>query len=129
VSSAECLASQSCAEKILGRVNVLIDAQRNEFYLASYEIAANGWREILPLTILPMAAVRSRAEAGEILAGPEVAKWFPSGRTIFPRAAALAELAARRSDFTPGEKLEPVYLRETNFVKSPPRQPGASGPR
>jgi hypothetical protein len=37
---------------------------------------------------------------------------------IFPRAAALAELAARRSDFTPGEKLEPVYLRETKFVKA-----------
>jgi hypothetical protein len=47
---------------------------------------------------------------------------------IFPRAAALAELAAHRDDFVPGEKLEPVYLRETNFVKSPPRRPVASGP-
>jgi hypothetical protein len=56
-----------------------------------------------------------------------VTKWFPGGRIIFPRAAALAELAARRSDFVPGEKLEPVYLRETNFVKSPPRRPAASG--
>jgi hypothetical protein len=52
------------------------------------------------------------------LIGPEVTRWFPGGRMIFPRAAALAELAARRSDFTPGEKLEPVYLRETNFMKA-----------
>jgi hypothetical protein len=48
-------------------------------------------------------------------------KWFPNGRTIFPRAAMLARLAAGRNDFAAGEKLEPVYLRETNFVKSPPR--------
>jgi len=120
VSSAEAIAAQAIVEKILGRVNVVIDAQRNEFYLATYEVAPDGWREISPLIILSRAAIQSRAEAGEILAGPEVTKWFPSGRTFFPRAAALAELAARRSDFVPGEKLEPVYLRETNFVKAPP---------
>jgi hypothetical protein len=31
----------------------------------------------------------------------------------------LAELAASRSDYVPGEKLEPIYLRETNFAKAP----------
>ena len=129
VSSAECLAAQARAENMFGRVNVVIDAQRNEFYLATYEIAADGWREIAPLKILKKAEVQSRVDGGEILIGPEVTKWFPSGRTIFPRAAALAELAARRNDFVPGEKLEPIYLRKTNFVKSPPRRPVASGPR
>ncbi len=69
VSSAECLAAQARAEKIFGRVSVVIDAQRNEFYLASYEIAADGWREIEPLKILPRAEVQSRAAAGEILSG------------------------------------------------------------
>jgi tRNA threonylcarbamoyladenosine biosynthesis protein TsaB len=129
VSSAEAIVAQARTEKIFGRVNVVIDAQRNEFYLATYEISADGWREIAPLKILSRAEVQSRAEAGEMLIGPEVTRWFPGGRMIFPRAAALVELAARRGDFTPGEKLEPVYLRETNFVKSPPRRPGASGPR
>ena len=78
----------------------------------------DGWREIAPLKILSLAEVQSRAGADGILIGPEVTRWFPGGRTIFPRAAALAELAARRSDFVPGEKLEPIYLRETNFVKA-----------
>jgi tRNA threonylcarbamoyl adenosine modification protein YeaZ len=41
VSSAECIAAQAQAEGVTGRVNVLIDAQRNEFYLAAYEIAKN----------------------------------------------------------------------------------------
>ena len=44
VSSAECLAAQAQAEKIFGRVNVVIDAQRNEFYLATYEISPRGWQ-------------------------------------------------------------------------------------
>jgi tRNA threonylcarbamoyladenosine biosynthesis protein TsaB len=127
VGSAECLAAQARAEKILGCVSVVIDAQRNEFYLATYEVTPESWRETAPLKILSLAGVQSRATEGGILIGPEVTKWFPGGRIIFPRAAALAELAARRSDFVPGEKLEPVYLRETNFVKSPPRRPAASG--
>jgi tRNA threonylcarbamoyladenosine biosynthesis protein TsaB len=122
VSSAEAIAAQARMEKILGRVNVVIDAQRNEFYLASYEITPDGWQEIAPLKIVSQVEIRSRLETGERLIGPEVARWFPDGRTIFPRAAALAELASRQSDFVPGEELEPVYLRETNFAKSPPRR-------
>ena len=34
VSSVECLAAQARAEKLFGRVHILIDAQRHEFYLA-----------------------------------------------------------------------------------------------
>jgi tRNA threonylcarbamoyl adenosine modification protein YeaZ len=120
VSSAEVIAAQARADKILGRVNVLIDAQRNEFYLATYEITPDGWREIAPLEILSLAEVQSRAAEGGILIGPEVTKWFPGGRVIFPSAAKLAGLAERRSDFLPGEKLVPIYLRETNFVKATP---------
>ena len=120
VNSAEAVAAQARTDKIHGRVSVVIDAQRNEFYLATYEIKPDGWREMAPLKILTKAEVESRVAGGEILIGPEVTKWFPSGRTIFPRAAALAELASRRHDFVLGEKLEPIYLRETSFVKVPP---------
>jgi tRNA threonylcarbamoyladenosine biosynthesis protein TsaB len=123
VGSVEAIAAQAQAEKIFGRVNVAVDAQRNEFYLAAFEISADGWREIEPLKILSLAEVQLRADAMEILTGPEVAKWFPNGRVIFPRAAKLAELAAGRNDFAAGEKLEPVYLRETAFVKSPQKMP------
>ena len=121
VASVGAIAAQAQAENIFGRVNVLVDAQRNEFYLATFEISDDGVKEIGALKILPLAEIKLRADADEILTGPEVTKWFPNGRTIFPRAAMLARLAAGRSDFTAGEKLEPVYLRETNFVKSPPR--------
>lgn len=117
--SVEAVAAQARAEKIFGRVNVVVDAQRGEFYLAAFEISADGFQEIAPLKILPRAEVQSRTDGGEIPAGPEAAKWFPQGRTIFPRAAMLARLAAARNDFVAGERLEPVYLRETEFVKAP----------
>jgi tRNA threonylcarbamoyladenosine biosynthesis protein TsaB len=120
ISGAQCLAAQAQSEKIFGRVNVVIDAQRNEFYLAAYEISAAGWKEIQPLRILPLTEVQSRANANETLIGPEVTRWFPNGKILFPRAATLAKLTASRNDFIAGEKLEPVYLRETNFVKAPP---------
>jgi len=120
ISSADCVAAQAQAEKISGRVHAVIDAQRNEFYLAAYEISAAGWKEIEPLRIVTRAEVESRSGANERLIGPEVTRWFPNGRVVFPRAAMLGQLALSRSDFMAGDKLEPIYLRETNFVKAPP---------
>jgi tRNA threonylcarbamoyladenosine biosynthesis protein TsaB len=119
IGSVECLAAQARAEKIWGRVNVVIDAQRNEFYLASYEISSSGWKEIEPLQIAALAGIQSRASAGEIWVGPEVTRWWPKGKILFPSAATLGRLAAGRSDFVGGDKLTPIYLREANFIKTP----------
>jgi len=120
ISSAAGVAAQAQAEKFFGRTNVVIDAQRNEFYLAVYEISGDGRKEVEPLRILTRAEVESRASSNEILIGPEVTRWFPNGRLVFPRAAMLGQLALTRNDFSAGDKLEPIYLRETNFVKAPP---------
>jgi tRNA threonylcarbamoyl adenosine modification protein YeaZ len=125
VSSMDCLAAQAQAERIFGRVNVLVDAQRNEFYLATYEISADGWNIIRPLRIATAGEIPSCAGTGEILAGPEVTRWFPGGRTIFPRAATLARLAMGRDSSVAGDKLEPIYLREAQFAKVPARKSAA----
>jgi tRNA threonylcarbamoyladenosine biosynthesis protein TsaB len=125
VSSIECLVAQAQAEKIFGRVKVIIDAQRNEFYLAAYEISSGGWREIEPLRIAALTGIQSRDNAGEIWVGPAVTRWLPKGKILFPSAATLARLAVKRSDFVSGDKLTPIYLRETNFVKAPPPNPAA----
>jgi tRNA threonylcarbamoyl adenosine modification protein YeaZ len=118
LSSAEGLVAQAQAEGLAGRVAVVIDAQRNEFYLASYEVSPTGWRELQPLRLASPAEVRQRQQAGEILIGPEVTRWFPAGRLVFPRAAALGQIASGRTGFVPAQKLEPIYLRETTFVKA-----------
>ena len=112
IGSADALAGQAQAGKIFGRVNVAIDAQRNEFYLATWEISEKSRVAVAPLKIVTAAEMASRRAAGEIFVGPEQAIAF------FPSAAMIARLAAGRTDFSAGEQLEPVYLRETNFVKA-----------
>jgi len=119
VSSVEAIAAQAQFEKIFGRLNVVIDAQRNEVYLAVYEISDTKVLEIEPLKILASAEIQSRA-AKEIFVGPEIQKWVSAGKAIFPSAATLAKLAVEKNNFIAAEKLEPIYLRETNFVKAPP---------
>jgi tRNA threonylcarbamoyl adenosine modification protein YeaZ len=120
IGSTECLVAQAQAEKVFGRVNVVIDAQRGEFYLATYEISAEKILEIEPLRIVNFNEAAREDARPTIFIGPEIQKWFPSGEVLFPEATMLATLAAHRSNFIAGEKLAPIYLRETNFVKAPP---------
>lgn len=120
ISTAECLAAQAQAEGIFGRVQVVIDAQRGEFYLAGYDLSSEARREVEPLHLASSAEVQARHQSGGTLIGPEVTKWFPGSRVLYPRAATLGRLARGRTDFVPGEELKPIYLRETQFVKAPP---------
>jgi tRNA threonylcarbamoyladenosine biosynthesis protein TsaB len=120
ISSVEAVVAQAQAERIFGQVNVVIDAQRSEFYQATYEVSAADWNETRALRIVPLVDLQSEAGKYDWLIGPEAARWHPRGRIVFPQAAGLARLAAKRGDYVPGERLEPVYLRATNFVKSPP---------
>lgn len=116
LGSVESLAAQVQAEKMFGLVNLVIDAQRGEFYLAQWHITGAERREETPLQIVTAAEVAARQAAGEICAGPEM------DRRLFPTAAAVAALAAGRDDFLAGDKLEPVYLRTASFVKAPARR-------
>ena len=120
ISSAEGVAAQAQADGILGQVSVVIDALREEFYVADFEMIPGGMRELSPLRLATLAEVRGLEVGGGRLVGPEVARWFPNGRVLFPRAARLGELAVTRRNFVGGEALTPIYLRETTFVKAPP---------
>jgi tRNA threonylcarbamoyladenosine biosynthesis protein TsaB len=120
ISSAECIAAQAQTDGVTGQVSVIIDAQREEFYLATYELAQNGYREVEPLQIVTREELQRRAGDGSVLIGPEVARWVAAGKIAFPRAATIGKLALNHTDFIAGEKLEPIYLRETKFVKAPP---------
>lgn len=120
VSSAEAVAAQAQADGMTGKFSVVIDAQREEVYLADFEIDPDGTRQLSPLRLATLAEVRGRERAGERFVGPEVARWFPNGQVVFPRAARLGERAGTRINFVGGETLQPIYLRETAFVKAPP---------
>jgi len=118
ISSVECLATQEAAERSAGKFNVAIDAQRGEIYLATYEVVAHNLRGISTLRIVSAEAIQLSEQAGGAWIGPEVTRWFSGGRIVFPRASTLAHMAVE-TGFGSGEKLEPIYLRETKFVKAP----------
>ena len=120
LSSAECLAAQAHAEGIIGRIAVVIDAQRGEFYLANYQLDSAGCSELEPLRLVSPKIVADFETKGERLVGPEVQKWFPQALEMFPRAATLGRLGLSVKKFTSADLLEPIYLRKTTFVKAPP---------
>ena len=119
IGSDEVLAEQARTDGLKGRVAIVIDAQRNEFYLETFEITAQTCERIEPLRLASLAEVEAAEKSGLLLVGPEIERHFPNGRVLFPRAATLAMMALNRRDFVAGERLEPIYLRQTSFVKAP----------
>ncbi|HTQ51547.1 MAG TPA: hypothetical protein VMJ12_12610, partial [Candidatus Acidoferrales bacterium] len=119
IGSVEALAARARAEQMFGRITLVVDAQRDEFYQAIFEVTPDRLVEIEPLKIVTAATVDARACAGELIAGPEVTRWFPTGKNLFPSAAMLVMLAEHRNDFCHGKQLEPIYLREASFLKIP----------
>ncbi|HEV2691504.1 MAG TPA: tRNA (adenosine(37)-N6)-threonylcarbamoyltransferase complex dimerization subunit type 1 TsaB [Verrucomicrobiae bacterium] len=113
VGSMEALAAQAQAEEIFGRVNVVVDAQRGEFYLGEWEISAAKKVEVCPLRIVTAAEITAYAGAGVTSIGPA------AERGVCPSAAMVARLAVGREHFMLGEQLQPIYLRKTTFVKAP----------
>ena len=119
LSSVDCLAWQAQTRGESGRLTFAIDAQRREFYIATYDLDMAPPREIEPLHIVSHAEVMGRVSSGGRLlstgpvAGIDLAIEYPD-------AAVLARMAASRRDSMPGEKLEPIYLREVQFVKAAP---------
>src|SRR5690349_6652192 len=93
IASVEAIVAQAHGDGLRGTVTVIVDAQRGEFYLATWELSDAGCSNLEPLYIVSADAAKSRAEADECIIGPEVTRWFPAGKIIFPRAATLAKLA------------------------------------
>ena len=120
ISSVEVLAAGAHAKGWRGGVDFIVDAQRGEFYLAGYEIGPEGWRESLALHLAAKTAVQERLDQGRRVAGPDAQRAFAGAEDLFPDAAVLARLGAAVFDTVAPEKLEPIYLRVTNFVKAPP---------
>lgn len=120
ISSVECLAAQALAAGISGPVTIAIDAQRNEFYCASYELASQHCNLIAPLRLVSFDEALAHAARSQMIVWPNLQPRFPQSRVLLPDAAMLGQLASTRTDFINGAALEPIYLRETTFVKAPP---------
>lgn len=120
VSSVECLAHQARDLRITGKLNIAVDAQRNEVYLSTYSISDKTIELIEPLHLAGASEVQEQISRGEKLIGPGIQGIFAEAEDMYPDARSLTHLAANRTDFVKGEHLEAIYLRAPNFVKAPP---------
>lgn len=118
INTVECLAGQAAGEGMTGRVSIAIDAQRNEFYCATYELADGTARCVEPLRIVTLETVQQSKDT--VLLWPDLQLRLPQGRVLLPDAAMLGLLAEIETRTTPGHELAPIYLREVSFVKAPP---------
>jgi tRNA threonylcarbamoyl adenosine modification protein YeaZ len=58
ISSVECIAEQARLLGLRGRTHIVIDAQRNEFYVATYEVAETRVQNLSPLALATLAEVQ-----------------------------------------------------------------------
>jgi tRNA threonylcarbamoyl adenosine modification protein YeaZ len=123
VSSAFALALRAQSVGMTGRVNVLIDAQRGDVYHAAFEIGAGLPETQVPLRLVLAPQLAELWQAAGCWIGPEVRRWVPSGVPLHPAAGGIARLSLRPAHPGPAASLEPIYLRETAFVKAPPPRP------
>jgi tRNA threonylcarbamoyladenosine biosynthesis protein TsaB len=121
VPSIDVIAAEAHMQGTTGEIMVIVDAQRGELYSALYTLGITGPAEKEPLRIIPASSV----PGGLRVIGPEAARLAPGGIDLYPRAAVLGMLALKRAGSAQGaETLEPIYLRETAFVKAMPARGG-----
>lgn len=138
------LAATARAQDCRGRMAFLVDAQRQEFYLAEYELGEGSPRPLAPLDSAfpdptgeahfpvgqkalsaPVRLVsgdqaRIIQKSGARLAGPDLASVFPEAFPVYPDPRQLGIMALDRTDYVAANELIPVYLRPISFVKAPP---------
>ncbi|MBI5397747.1 MAG: tRNA (adenosine(37)-N6)-threonylcarbamoyltransferase complex dimerization subunit type 1 TsaB [Verrucomicrobia bacterium] len=110
-----------------GAVAVIVDARRGEFY---FSLTAAG-KTAVPLQIVALDALPGLVTQPTLFIGPEIKRYEPQiaarlgGLAAFPpvdvhpRAAFVAELTEKKfaAQGRGDEKIEPIYLRQTTFVK------------
>lgn len=120
VPSTDCLAAQAWESGVRGPVGVVVDAQRGEFYLAEFRLEESGWRREGETRLAGLEDVRGRQSDGVRLMGPEPRSALVEVEHWEPDAAAVAVQAAGWASPAEPGALEPIYLREVDYVKAPP---------
>jgi tRNA threonylcarbamoyladenosine biosynthesis protein TsaB len=120
IPTVRALAAQAVEAGIQGLFHIVIDAQRDEFYVADFENAGPAQEERKELRIV--TRLELHALTGTLI-GPSLKALGLNGMDLFPVAAMIARIAKRTGDTCAASDLVPIYLRETAFVKAPPARP------
>jgi len=119
ISSAEALIRRARREGFRGSLVIAFDAQRGEFHEATIDLDADQSAESPVFNQVDADLLQAREREGITIAGPGIARKLEAGKDLYPDAREVGLLALERRKWIEAEKLEPVYLRETGFVKAP----------
>lgn len=120
VNSAEALVECARSEGLRGPVAIAIDAQRGEFHAVKLSLDAAPESIAAPaLELVDAKQLADWAAAGHQVLGPGINKKVSAAMDLSPDARQVGLLALRRESGVKGEELEPIYLRETSFVRAP----------
>ncbi|MBC8003013.1 MAG: tRNA (adenosine(37)-N6)-threonylcarbamoyltransferase complex dimerization subunit type 1 TsaB [Opitutaceae bacterium] len=119
LGSIELIATGCWLRGLRGPIDVTIDAQRGDFYLGCFEVSGDGWTESDALRIVSSDEMVQRIKAGRIVVSPDAVVETLGGQRIFPAAGDVSFVTLDKIQWVESDTLEPVYLRETNFVKAP----------
>ena len=128
LSSARVMARRAFEQTGQTSLQTLIDAQRGECYYSQFHRTPDGaTRELEPLAIMGPEQLASITQTRSCFVGDDVRRWFSEetfdqveGHDIVPDAGSLLMEASDLIVQSGQEKLEPIYLRPTSFVKAPP---------
>ena len=120
VDSLEALALGQHVAGARGEITFAVDAARGEFYLAKFELGEDGIRNLEPTHLAKRSEYEALLAREQPIIGPSFAEKYSEASERFPSAEFVGRLAGRLTDFIEASELEPVYLREVDFVKAPP---------
>jgi tRNA threonylcarbamoyl adenosine modification protein YeaZ len=102
-----------------GLANIVFDAQRDQAYAIRYRVGMQVPIAVGDFDLLTHDEEMRRREAGEIFVKADMGPWKVGEEVvILSDARVIGHLAEQRTEFLPGCKLEPVYLRKAEFVKA-----------
>ena len=100
-----------------GLVTLVVDAHGGEYYQSSFLLSEGAVKEVQAARLISKVEFNGLEESDMAVFGPGLSRTFPWVQPVFPAGNVLAELAVNPALHL---ELEPIYLRETKFVKAPP---------
>jgi tRNA threonylcarbamoyladenosine biosynthesis protein TsaB len=117
VSSTKCVAARAAQAGPRPPIAVGVFAHRDSFYVASYPELPVTLATPEVIQLLPAEKARGFLAESTACFGPGLSAWMPNAIDLDPDAAALGRLVSEGGPGLGGGGMEPIYLRENEFLK------------
>ena len=120
IDSFEALAFGQQAAGERGAITFAVDAARGEFYVAKFELGDEEIKSLEHTHLVKRREFEQLLNSEPMIMGPSLEKNFSAANDRYPAAKQVGIIASLSANFTEATELEPVYLRQLDFVKAPP---------